>query len=135
MKSVLFALSALVLGAAASPASPIGAEKRSTSKSWAGSNLYFLQGLSNADQDTYIDNLASYGAKVVRVWVNSQPGGHTCEKGSYIANSVPALEDTIGQYNKATLDALDSVLVKLAAKGIKALISPHDANMICGANG
>jgi mannan endo-1,4-beta-mannosidase len=135
MKSILITLGALALGALASPAGPIGAEKRSTSKSWAGTNLYFLQGLSDADQNTYINNLASYGAKVVRVWVNAQPGGNTCEKGSYIAKSIPALEDTIGQYNAATLDALDSVLVKLAAKGIKALISPHDANMICGSNG
>ncbi|RKU49363.1 hypothetical protein DL546_001301 [Coniochaeta pulveracea] len=110
-----------------------GVVKRN-SHSWAGSNLYFLQGLSDADQTAYINTLASDGAKVLRLWVNAQKSG-ACDKQSKIVNSVPALETTIGRYNNATLDALDKVLVKMAAKGIKALISPHDANMICGANG
>lgn len=104
-----------------------GVVKRN-SHSWAGSNLYFLQGLSDADQTAYINTLASDGAKVLRLWVNAQKSG-ACDKQSKIVNSVPALETTIGRYNNATLDALDKVLVKMAAKGIKALISPHDANM------
>jgi mannan endo-1,4-beta-mannosidase len=99
--------------------------------SWMGTNLYYLQGLSDEDQNAYIDTMADYGAKVVRVWVNSQNAGD-CQKGSQIASSVPPLETDLGIYNDATLDALDKVLVKLSAKGVKALISPHDANSLLG---
>lgn len=119
--NIIFALGALtpkVLGA---------------SNSFAGSNLYFLQGLSPENQDIYINKLASYGAKVVRVWVNSQPGSG-CQKGSWMANAVPQLENQLGKYNIATLDALDKVLFKLQKAGLKAIISPHDANKLCGAN-
>jgi len=34
-----------------------------------------------------------------------------------------------------TLAALDTVLAQLASYGMKAIISPHDAGVICGANG
>lgn len=122
MRTVQACVTVLALASA----SLAGAIKR-TSKSWAGSNLYFLQGLSDADQTTYINALASDGAKVLRLWVNGQTSG-ACEKQSRIDNSVPALENTVGVYNNATLDALDKVLVKMAAKGLKALISPHDAD-------
>jgi mannan endo-1,4-beta-mannosidase len=130
MNFVLVAIGALAFHAVST--GPIEVAKRINSNSWAGSNLYFLQGLSDADQTTYIENLASYGAKVVRVWVKNLPGGNACVKGSYIANAVPALETTLGVYNNATLDALDKVLYKLQQNGLKALISPHDANTICG---
>lgn len=103
---------------------------RSTSKSWAGTNLYFLQGLSDADQDSYIGNLQSYRTKVVRIWVNSQPSAGTCVKGSVIKTSVPELETTIGEYNDETLDAVDRVIGKLCKAGIKVVISPHDANLL-----
>ena len=53
-------------------------------------------------------------------------------KGSNIVQDIPPLETTLGKYNDATLDALDKVLVKLAAKNIKAVISPHDANSLIG---
>ncbi|KJX97184.1 glycoside hydrolase family 5 protein [Zymoseptoria brevis] len=98
--------------------------------SWSGTNLYFLQGLSDDDQDAYIDKLKSYNTKVVRLWVNRQAKG--CQKGSTLVKDIPALETTLGQYNNATLDAVDQVLVKLAAKDIKAIISPHDANSLLG---
>lgn len=39
-----------------------------TSNSFAGSNLYFLHGLSGSEQDDYINTMASYGAKVLRIW-------------------------------------------------------------------
>lgn len=95
-----------------------------------GTNLYYLQGLSDSDQDAYIGQMAADGAKVARVWVNAQNPG--CQKGSRIAVTVPPLESTIGKYNDETLDALDKVIVKLSNKGIKALISPHDANSLLG---
>lgn len=100
------------------------------SGSWAGTNLYYLQGMSDSDQDAYINKLASYNTKVVRLWVNRQSKG--CQKGSNIVRDIPALETTLGQYNKVTLDELDKVLVKLVAKNIKAIISPHDANSLIG---
>lgn len=100
--------------------------------SWMGTNQYYLQGLSDADQDAYIGAMAQDGVKVVRLWVNGQTMGE-CQKGSLIAVDVPALETTaLGEYNSATLDALDKVIIKLEEKGIKALISPHDANSLLG---
>ncbi|KAI1813737.1 glycoside hydrolase family 5 protein [Poronia punctata] len=99
--------------------------------SWMGTNLYFLQGLSDSDQDAYIDAIASYGVKVVRVWANRQSGG-SCEKGSKIEKDLPAFETTVGEYNFETLDALDLVMEKLSQKGIKVVISPHDGNSLIG---
>lgn len=128
-------LSLCVLGALASSAlslATLTARNSTTPTSWMGTNLYYLQGLSAADQDAYIAAMAADGVKVVRVWVNGQTAG-ACQKGSLIAADVPALETAaLGEYNNATLDALDGVLVKLEDKGIKALISPHDANSLLG---
>lgn len=128
-------LSLYVLGALASSVlslATLTARNSSTPTSWMGTNLYYLQGLSAADQDAYIEAMATDGIKVVRVWVNGQTAG-ACQKGSLIAADVPALETAaLGEYNNATLDALDGVLVKLEDKGIKALISPHDANSLLG---
>lgn len=98
--------------------------------SWTGTSLYFLQALSDGDQDAYIDKLKSYNTKVVRLWVNRQ--GKGCQKGSTLVKDIPPLETTLGQYDDAALDAVDQVLVKLVAKGIKAIISPHDANSLLG---
>lgn len=103
----------------------------SAGTSWMGTNLYYLQGLSDSDQDAYIDAMSKDGAEVIRLWVNKQTAG-ACQKGSLIDVDVPDLETTIGEYNDETLDALDAVLVKLSDKGIKALISPHDSNSLLG---
>ncbi|KAL1872685.1 hypothetical protein Daus18300_004231 [Diaporthe australafricana] len=121
---------ALALLAAFTRPSTSLAVRRGNSTSWMGTNLYYLQGLSDSDQDAYISQMAEDGAKVVRVWANAQTVG--CQKGSRIAITVPPLESTIGQYNDETLDALDKVIVKLSGHGIKALISPHDANSLLG---
>ncbi|KAI0506713.1 glycoside hydrolase [Xylaria bambusicola] len=121
MKQVLLALASCLATAAAVSISP-----RANSPSWAGSNIYFLIGLSDSQQNDWINNLAADGAKVVRLWVNAQSQG-SCQKGSTITKTIPELEKSIGSYNDAVLDAVDSVLVKLAAKKIKAIISPHDA--------
>lgn len=43
---------------------------------------------------------------------------------------MPNYEDKIGTYNTGTLDAIDSVLKQLHTAGIKAIISPHDANLL-----
>ncbi|KAI1347141.1 glycoside hydrolase [Xylaria sp. FL0043] len=107
-------------------ASFLAATAAANSPSWAGSNLYFLIGLSDSQQDEWITNIASDGAKVVRLWVNGQSAG-SCQKGSTVATTIQELESSIGNYNDAVLDAVDSVLVKLSAKGIKAIVSPHDA--------
>ena len=105
-------------------------DTRQSSPSWAGTNLYYLQGLSDAAQDAYIQKLSEYNTKVVRLWVNAQSTG--CQKGSNVVRNIPHLETTIGQYNKITLNELDKVLVKLAAKNIKSIISPHDSNSLIG---
>jgi mannan endo-1,4-beta-mannosidase len=130
-------LSGLIIGCLATlgAASPIDLDSvetealaANTSKSWAGADNYFLIGLSDNEQDSYIANLSSYGAKVVRIWVNSQTKG--CQKGSSIVTDIPDLETTLRQYNDTVLDAIDKVLVKFVKHGLKAVISPHDANAL-----
>lgn len=122
---------AAVLLAIFSPLAPaLVLKRKDSSGSWSGTNLYFLQGLSDDVQDAYIQQLADSNAKVVRLWVNRHSQG--CQKGSKIVRDIPPLEETIGEYNSATLDELDKVLVKLVAKGIKAIISPHDGNSLLG---
>ncbi|KAH8170114.1 glycoside hydrolase family 5 protein [Sarocladium implicatum] len=130
MKGFITAVIAAFAGSLAFAAASALPDKRQSSPSWAGTNLYFLQGLSDQDQDAYIQQLSNYNVKVVRLWVNSQSQG--CQKGSRIVRDIPALETTIGQYNKVTLDELDKVLVKLVSKNIKAIISPHDSNSLIG---
>ncbi|KAL9623331.1 MAG: hypothetical protein Q9160_002438 [Pyrenula sp. 1 TL-2023] len=99
-----------------------------SANSWAGSSLYFVHALSESDQNDYINTLAGFGAKVLRIWVTASSAG--CQKGSTLASNVPNFEDTIGTYNYDVLKALDGVLAKLAAKGMKAIISPHDGNAL-----
>lgn len=65
--------------------------------------------------------------------VTGLPAG--CIKGSLDVAAVPDLEETIGVYNTTVLDHLDATLSRLHANGIKAIISPHDAGQINGANG
>lgn len=108
-------------------ASPV-VDKRN-SPSWAGTNNYFIQGIASSIQDSYISQLASDGVKVVRLWVTGLTQG-ACEKGGTITTGADQFEDQIGSYNYYTLDILDAVLVKLASKGIKAIISPHDGNLL-----
>ena len=49
--------------------------------------------------------------------------------------SVPNLESPVGTYNDTVLEKLDHILAKLATFGMKAIISPHDAGTLAGANG
>lgn len=100
----------------------------SASNSFAGSSLYFLPGLSSSDQAYYIDTLASYGAKVIRIWINGLGTG--CVKGSNVVTSIQEFETTIGTYNYDSLAAVDAILAQMVAKGMKAIISPHDGNDI-----
>ncbi|KAL7945039.1 glycoside hydrolase family 5 protein [Trichoderma barbatum] len=102
------------------------------SNSFAGSSLYFLPGLSAFDQAYYINTLAGYGAKVVRIWINQHTTG--CDKGSNIVTGVQDFETSIGSYNWDALAKVDKVLAQLAAKGMKAIISPHDGNDIHDSN-
>lgn len=55
--------------------------------------------------------------------------GSTCTKSSN-TTTLPDYEATIGQYETSVLDALDNVLFQLHTAGIKAIISPHDANLL-----
>lgn len=123
------AVAAFATSAVATP------NKRQGSKSWAGTSNYFVQGMSNDDQRAYISQLASDGVKVMRLWVSNQPGGGACVKGSVIQFGANHFEETIGQYEWQTLDLLDQTLVYLEEFGIKAIISPHDANLLNGPNG
>ncbi|CAG8955814.1 hypothetical protein HYFRA_00011683 [Hymenoscyphus fraxineus] len=101
--------------------------ERRGSTSWAGTNNYYIHGLSAEEQTSYINALKGFGTKVVRLWVTGTSDG--CAKSSKTFN-VPQYETTIGTYVPATLDALDKVLKQLHDAGIKAIISPHDANLL-----
>lgn len=120
--------------------------RASSSSVFTGSSLYFLHGLSEADQDDYINTLAGDGAKVLRLWgrstrqwseyngisynslVTNVPTG--CSKGSNVVTNTGPFESDIRTYNYDLLAALDKVLSKMVAKGMKAIISPHDGNAL-----
>jgi mannan endo-1,4-beta-mannosidase len=53
-------------------------------------------------------------------------------KGSTIVDAIPPLEPTIGIFDFTVLDALDDTLKLLHDDGIKAIISPHNANSLTG---
>lgn len=103
--------------------------ERGASKSFAGSNLYFLHALPKAEQKTYVTTLAGHGVKVLRLWVTGLKAG--CQKGSNL-NAIPQLETTVGQYDTTVLKALDDTLKLLHENNIKAIISPHNANALGG---
>lgn len=58
----------IVTLAVASLSQPRPKPNRSDSPSWAGSNLYFLHGLDAETQSAYIEVLAGWGVKVLRLW-------------------------------------------------------------------
>lgn len=62
----------VVASAACSPAPPLD---KSASSSWAGSNLYFLHALPATEQAQYVETLAGWGVKVVRLWGKFTPFG------------------------------------------------------------
>ncbi|MCJ1387736.1 hypothetical protein MMC18_000579 [Xylographa bjoerkii] len=102
-------------------------EKRS-SKSFAGANSYFVHAISTEYQTDYIEALAADGAKVIRLWVTGAYAG--CTKGSTTV-AIPDLEpNTVGTFNDAVLIALDNTLKIVHANGMKAIISPHDGNLL-----
>lgn len=123
--------SSLALTVAYASAHPF--EERAASKSFAGTNNYFLHALPLDDQKAYIETLSSWGVKVIRLWVTNVSAG--CLKGSTDVQSVPAFETTIGTYDTTVLSALDTTLSLLSAKNIKAIISPHNANTLGGSAG
>lgn len=53
-------------------------------------------------------------------------------KGSTNVKALPPLESTVGTYDPTVLNALDDTLKLLHANGIKAIISPHNANSLTG---
>lgn len=105
----------------------------SATQSFAGTNNYFLHGLPPSEQEAYLSVLSSWGAKVVRLWVTGTTAG--CVKGSTDETSIPQLENTVGTYDTTVLDKLDDTLALLSKYGMKAIISPHDANQVNGSNG
>ena len=127
--NVITALASLALSANGTPL------KRGGSSSFAGTSLYFLQGLSADAQKSYLSALADGGAKTIRLWLSDQPGGGSCVKGSVSQTGAPEFEETIGTYNWDTIDLLDQSLVYVQEAGLKAIISPHDGNKLNGPNG
>ena len=67
---------ALLSALAAASANASVLHKRA-SNSWAGTNNYFIQGLSSEEQDSYISTLKGFGVKVLRVWGGWSPDSDT----------------------------------------------------------
>lgn len=59
---------ALAVTLAIAPAVCSPANHARNSPSWAGSNLYFLHALPADEQSRYIDTLADWGVKALRLW-------------------------------------------------------------------
>jgi mannan endo-1,4-beta-mannosidase len=58
----------LFLGVATTVACSLEFMPRQDSRSFAGSNEYFLHALPVAQQKTYVETLAGWGVKVLRLW-------------------------------------------------------------------
>ncbi|CAG8983367.1 hypothetical protein HYALB_00000534 [Hymenoscyphus albidus] len=101
--------------------------ERRGSTSWAGTNNYYIHGLSAEEQTSYINALKGFETKVIRLWVTGTSDGRAKSSKTF---NVPQYETTIGTYVPETLDALDKVLKQLHDADIKAIISPHDANLL-----
>lgn len=56
--------------------------------------------------------------------------GTGCVKRSDVVSAIQDFDIMIETYNYDSLAAVDSVLAQMAAKGMKAIISPHDGNDI-----
>ncbi|KAF2466233.1 uncharacterized protein BDR25DRAFT_237190, partial [Lindgomyces ingoldianus] len=100
---------------------------------FAGSNEYFLHALPATDQQVYVETLAGWGVLsgvLTGVLVTYTDGG--CLKGSTDVLVVPPLESMVGTYDTTVLTALDDTLKILSSNGIKAIISPHNANSLTG---
>jgi mannan endo-1,4-beta-mannosidase len=66
-----FLLMVIVLGMVMSRVECRLRGRSNSTKSFAGSNLYFLHALPQDEQKAYVEKLASWNAKVVRLWGTS----------------------------------------------------------------
>lgn len=58
----------LFLGIAIAATNSFVLSPRNGSSSFAGSNEYFLHALPAAERKTYVETLAGWGVKVLRIW-------------------------------------------------------------------
>ncbi|KAL4946472.1 glycoside hydrolase superfamily [Aspergillus oleicola] len=98
-------------------------------KSFAGSNLYYAVGLTDAQSTTLLEGLQNAGVKVLRVWLDGQQG---TVKGTKL-NDLNSLQgDGPNDYDDTVLNRLDDFMVKAHDHGIKLLISVHSYNALKG---
>ncbi|MCJ1307316.1 hypothetical protein MMC25_000962 [Agyrium rufum] len=105
--------------------------RKRTSNSFGGANNWHIHAASNSTITSWVQQVDSLGAKVVRLWVTGISSG--CLE-SISVNSITDIETSLGKHNNASLIAIDNVLAQLTAAGIKAIISPHNANDLSGSN-
>jgi len=65
---VNIAITVLLVSTATAVAGSVVSMPRQDSSSFAGSNEYFLHALPAAEQKTYVETLAGWGVKVLRLW-------------------------------------------------------------------
>jgi len=101
----------------------------SAAQSFAGSNLYYAAGLTQAQQTTLFTGLKDAGVKVLRVWLDGQ---NSPQKGTQFT-SYPSLEgDTPGKYDDTVLNRLDDFMSNAKGYGIKLIVSFHSYNALKG---
>lgn len=71
----------------------------------------------------------------MRLHVSAQEGGDQDPVTFVWSPDVPRFEDELGKYNWETLDAIDYTLTLLEEYNIKAIIVPHNADMLGGPGG
>ncbi|KAJ1552764.1 hypothetical protein HK405_010119, partial [Cladochytrium tenue] len=95
----------------------------SSSNSFAGINSYYLHTLSDSDQDTMLQAIASAGYRVIRIFIVHVADGN---KGTSATGVNDIEELSIGGYDDTVLGMIDDFMLKCYDNGLKLIIALHD---------
>lgn len=90
--------------------------------SFAGAANYFLFSLPVADQVTILNAMQAAGIKTVRIFISNC---YANTKGSN-GIAVPDVEEPVGTYNDAILQAIDVTMSLVVPRNMKLIIALHD---------
>ncbi|KAJ3023070.1 hypothetical protein HKX48_004364 [Thoreauomyces humboldtii] len=96
--------------------------------SWAGVNQYYLAALAAQNETAFqntLDRIQDAGFLVIRSFF--QPSVYDCAKTDRVAK-LTDVEDPIGTYNLPVLYQYDHVLNEIRKRGMKVIMSLHNAN-------
>lgn len=96
---------------------------------WASSNLHYVAGLNQNQQEFLFSNLCKAGVKVICVWLDRQTQGST--KGTLPFINFPDLESkVVGTYENTVLNLVDGVMLTAHKYGIKLMMDMHSYNAL-----